>query len=203
MQVEINGLVHVGKQIHDHLIIAENGTVEDIAAKYLQECRLMSELRHPNITIFMGLCFVPKHQLPLIITEKLDGSLDDLLETIPSIPLVLKHSILKDAARGLLYLHEHHPPIIHANLTARNVLLTKTLEAKISDVGDRNLVNVQPDFPGVSTTFFAPEVVSQGSLGFCSSMTTDVFSFGHLTLFTLTQVSRAELEASPFDSRLV
>ena len=104
----------------------------------------MSDLRHPNITLFLGVCFLPSCQLPVLVMEKLDGSLDDLLETVPNISLVLKQSILEDIARGLLYLHKHNPQIIHRDLTAKNVLLTSYLVAKITDLGNSRIVDLQP-----------------------------------------------------------
>ena len=71
----------------------------------------------------MGVCFLPDCQLPVLLMERLDGNLDDLIETVPNIPLALKRSILEDMSRGLLYLHKHTPQIIHRDLTAKNVLL--------------------------------------------------------------------------------
>ena len=128
-QVEVNGLVCAGKKIHEILLDVGNDGVQDISTKYAQECQMMSDLRHPNITLFLGLCFLPNCQLPVLVMERLDGSLDDLLETVPIIPLVLKRSILEDVASGLLYLHAHTPQIIHRDLTAKNVLLTSSLVA--------------------------------------------------------------------------
>ena len=104
---------------------------------------LMSDLRHPNITLFLGLCFLPNCQFPVLVMERLEGSLDDLLETIPKIPWSLKYSILEDVAQGLLYLHKHDPQIIHRDLTARNVLLTSGFVAKITDLGNSLIVNIQ------------------------------------------------------------
>ena len=152
----------------------------------------MSDLRHPNITLFMGLCFLPNCQLPVLLMERLDSSLDDLLETIPNIPLVLKRSMLEDVAKGLLYLHSHDEQIIHRDLTAKNVLLTSSLVAKITDLGNSRIVNLQPDqltrtlsrLPG-TLVYMSPEALSVSSR---YSPTLDVFSFGHLALFTLTQV---------------
>ena len=133
-----------GKKIHEALLDAGNVGVEDLAQKYLQECQLMSDLRHPNITQFLGVCFLPNCQLPVLVMERLDGSLDDLLETVPNIPLALKRSMLEDVARGLLYLHTHDRQIIHRDLTAKNVLLTSSLVAKITDLGNSRIVNLQP-----------------------------------------------------------
>ena len=47
----------------------------------------MSDLRHPNITQFLGVCFLPNCPLPVLVMEKLEGSLDDLLEAVPDISL--------------------------------------------------------------------------------------------------------------------
>ena len=152
----------------------------------------MSDLRHPNITQFLGVCFLPNCQLPVLLMERLDGSLDDLLEMVPNIPLALKCSMLEDVSRGLLYLHNHTPPIIHRDLTAKNVLLTSYFMAKITDLGNSRIVNLQPgqlartlsQLPG-TLVYMPPEALSAPS---CYGPSLDVFSFGHLTLFTLLQV---------------
>ena len=119
----MKSLLCAGKKIHEVLLDVGNVGVKDIAAKYVQECQLMSDLRHPNITLFLGVCFLPNCQLPVLVMERLDGSLDDLLETVPNILLALKRSILEDVTSGLLYLHTQTPQIIHRDLTAKNCLL--------------------------------------------------------------------------------
>ena len=70
----------------------------------------MAEMRHPHIVQFLGLCFLERSALPVLVMERLDSSLDDLLETSPGLPLALKQSLLTDVARGLLYLHTRNPP---------------------------------------------------------------------------------------------
>lgn len=179
--------MYVGKTIAEHLLSTEGASVEELGGRFVEECQLMSELRHQNLTVFMGICFVPKYKLPLLVMEKLDGSLDDLLETVPGIPLSLKRSILEDVARGLLYLHKHKPRLVHRDLTAKNILLTSSFVAKITDYRNSHIVNVQPDFSTSSTTlvYLAPDVLCDTPV-FCPS--DDVFSFGHLILFTITQV---------------
>ena len=166
--------------------------MRNITGRYVQECQLMSNLRHPNITQFMGVCFLPNCQLPVLLMERLDGSLDDLLETVPNIPLVLKCSMLEDVSRGLLYLHKHSPQIIHRDLTAKNVLLTSSLVAKITDFGNARIVNLQPGqlartlsrLPG-TLAYMPPEALSANAR---YGPSLDIFSFGHLALFTLNQV---------------
>ena len=188
----MNGLVCAGKKIHDILIDAANVGVENVAGKYVLECKLMSDLRHPNITQFLGMCFLPDYQLPVLLMEKLDGNLDDLTETVPNIPLALKRSILEDVSRGLLYLHKHTPQIIHRDLTAKNVLLNSYFMAKITDLGNSRIVNLQPGqlartlsrLPG-TLVYMPPEALSS-SPRYGPSL--DIFSFGHLALFVGLQV---------------
>ena len=188
----MNGLICAGKKIHDVLIDAANAGVENVAGKYVQECQLMSDLRHPNITLFLGVCFLPNCQLPVLLMERLGGSLDDLLEAVPNIPLALKRSMLEDVSRGLLYLYKYSPQIIHRDLTARNVLLTASLVAKITDFGNSRIINLQPGqfahtLSRLSGTlvYMPPEALSASSR--CGP-SLDVFYFGHLALFTITQV---------------
>ncbi len=76
--------------------------------------------------------------------ERLETSLDDLLEHMPNLPLSFKRSVLEDIARGLLYLHEKCPPVSHRDLTSRKVLLTSSLVAKITDMGNSRIVTMRP-----------------------------------------------------------
>ena len=166
--------------------------------KYLQECQLMSSLRHPNIALFLGLCFLPQTQLPLLVMERLETSLDDLLEHVPGLPISLKRSVLEDAASGLLYLHNRPSPIIHRDLTANNVLLTASLVAKISDMGNSRIVDMRggqiartlSKLPG--TLVYMPPEALDDTHRYGPSL--DVFSYGHLALFTLTQVRGSSLQ---------
>ena len=152
----------------------------------------MSSLRHPNITQFLGLCFLPQTRLPLLVMEKLETSLDNLLELVPNLPLPLKLSILENVATGLVYLHKKQPQIIHRDLTAKNVLLTSSLVAKITDMGNSRILDIRPSqlartlskVPG-TVVYMPPEALDE-SHRYGPSL--DIFSFGHLILYTLTQV---------------
>ena len=192
-ELEVGGVVCAGKKIHETLIEKGNFGAESIASRYVEECQLMSDLRHPHLVQFLGVCFLPNSSLPVLVMERLLTSLDDLLEHNPDIPLSLKRSILADVARGLVYLHRRSPPVIHRDLSAKNVLLNSAMVAKISDLGNARIVNFQPGqlartlscIPG--TMVYMPPEAFEDTSKYGPSL--DSFSFGHLSLFTITQVS--------------
>ncbi|XP_064407277.1 uncharacterized protein LOC135352075 isoform X2 [Halichondria panicea] len=202
-EVMINGEVYAAKKIHEVLLETdERGGVANLAGNYRRECRLMARIRHPNITQFIGLCFVTGSRLPLLVMERLDSSLDDLLESTPNIPLSVTQYILVCVARGLLHLHRES--VVHRDLTARNVLLTASLRAKITDFGNSRIVNLEPGrlartltrFPG-TLVYMPPEALSdRGHSVYGPSL--DVFSFGVLQLFALTQVFPEDLLAPTY-----
>ena len=154
--------------------------------------QVMAKMRHPHVVQFLGLCFLEGSALPVLVMERLNSNLDDLLESTPGLPLTLKQSLLVDVVRGLLYLHTHNPPVVHRDLSARNVLLTSSLVAKVSDLGNARIVNLQPGqlartltrLPG-TMAYMPPEAFDERSQ---YGPRLDIFSFGHLALFTLTQV---------------
>lgn len=153
----------------------------------------MSNLRHPNITLFLGLCFLPSSPLPLLVMERLETSLDAFLSSMPKFSLRLKQSMLKDVASGLLYLHEREPPVIHRDLTAKNVLLTASLVAKITDMGNSRIIDMTSDqmaqtlskLPG--TLVYMPPEALDSTHRYGTPL--DIFSYGHLAIYTITQVS--------------
>ena len=157
------------------------------------------KMRHPHVVQFLGLCYLEGVTLPVLVMERMDSSLDNLLEGAPGapgLPLVLKRSLLTDIARGLLYLHTRNPPVAHRDLTSNNVLLTSSLVAKISDLGNARILEGQLNritrLPGCMV-YMPPEAFNEGCL---YSLPLDIFSYGHLALFTLTQVRMDKIASS-------
>lgn len=176
-----------GKKMHQILTEWDNEGVERFLHKYQSECQLMSDLHHPNIVQFLGLCIFPEYELPILVMERLVMSLDDLLE-VPRLPLALRCSLLADVARGLTYLHKRD--VIHRDLTAKNVLISAGLVAKISDLGNSRIIDMNAcqsltRCPGTQV-YMPPEAVGDNAT-YDASL--DVFSFGHLSLYVFLQVS--------------
>ena len=191
------------KTIYAFLQEGDDATAAELpkaVTEFVRECQLMSTLRHPNIVQFLGVAFFPGSRLPALVMERLLTSLHDLLapDTPPpcgavtplSFSIAQKCSVLHNVASGLAYLHERSPPVIHRDLSARNVLLDSEMVAKIADLGVARIVPhvraaaTMTKGPGASV-YMPPEVFSEKSR---YSASIDVFSLGVVTIFTIGEV---------------
>ena len=177
------------------------------STQFVRECQLMSTLHHPNIVQFLGVAFFPGSRLPALVMERLLTSLHDLLAPDPPPPsgavtplsffsMALKCSVLYNVACGLAYLHERPPPVIHRDLSARNVLLDSEMVAKIADLGVAHIVPrvtaaaTMTKGPG-TLVYMPPEAFAPTRLNTEKSKydaSIDVFSLGVVTIFTIGQV---------------
>ena len=115
-------------------------------------------------------------------------SLTSVVETYPNIPIYVKLSMLLDVSRGLWYLHTHHPPIVHRDLSPNNVLLTSQFVAKISDLGVAKVIQADRKktktcAPG--TVDFMPPEALQMNPEYGPPL--DVFSYGGVILHVVNQ----------------
>ena len=124
------------------------------ANKVCGEVIMMLQLHHENIVQCKGVCLLADQPLPVLLMERLMTSLHDYLinPQHSNLPVERKVSILLDTARGLDYLHNHTPAIIHRDLTAKNVLLDSELRAKISDFGNSRIMDLDPESTPQSLT---------------------------------------------------
>ena len=209
LEAKMPGATCAVKKLHDILqtedvewvdpqMVAQN------RGKFISECQLMSRLRHPHIVQFLGIVFLPGSDTPALVTERLLTDLHSLLlptrkgQCKPYIPLGLKYSIVHDVSQGLFFLHTRDQPIIHRDLTAANVLLNSAMVAKIADLGVARLLMprvrvAMTKCPG-NAVYMPPE--AQGSMYDASI---DIFSFGVLALFALTQTFPDPLPATYTD----
>ena len=174
---------------------------DEFYKKFSSELHILFSLNHPNIVQYKAVCFLPDSNLPVLVMEQLQISLHAYLldPSYANLPLDAKVSILCDTAKGLSYLHNHQPAVIHRDLTARNVLLSSDRVAKISDFGNSRIMNIDPKCTSelISTTrvsgtaiYMPPEACSDHAK---FNKMLDIFSYGHLALFIALQVFPSSL----------
>ena len=105
--------------------------------------------------------------------------------------MYVKLSMLLDVSRGLWYLHTHHSPIVHRDLSPNNVLLTRQFEhfvAKISDLGVAKVIQADSKktktrAPG-TVDFMPPEALLETPE---YGPPLDIFSYGGVILHVVNQ----------------
>ena len=141
LRLEYRGLKCAGKQLYP--VLYEQG-VGDTVRRFEDECRLLAQMRHPNIVQFIGIYFEEGSRVPILVMEFLPTTLARCIDTYGVLPEEVSYSILHDVALGLYHLHSQTPLIVHRDLSANNVLLTPNMTAKISDLGVAKILNLTP-----------------------------------------------------------
>ena len=204
-QVDYLGTLCAAKKVHPILLEnANEDRVQKIKNNFITECRIWKSLHHPHIVQLLKVCNDPvmgRSTLPIIVMEKMHLSLTGLVEKYDNIPINVKVSILYGVCLGLRYLHGQNPPIVHRDLTPNNVLLTSSLEAKISDMGVAKVLGRDPKTMTKvlgTADFMPPESLTKSpSYG----LSLDVFSFGAVVLYTITQMWPKPTTWVGFDSK--
>ena len=174
--------------------ISSAAKLQAITNRVCGELILMAQLHHPNIVRCKGVCFLTDQPLPVLLMELLTSSLYAYILENSNLSVQKKVSILHDTASGLDFLHRQTPAVVHRDLTANNVLLDSQQRAKIADFGNSRIMDLDPavtpetltSLPG-TLEYMPPEAqgTEGGSVAYDPSL--DVFSFGHLSLFTVIQ----------------
>ena len=182
-ELEYMGLKCAGKKIHELLL--EQGGASYTIRRFEEECRLLSQVRHPNIVQFLGVHFQQRVPAPILVMEFLPTNLTSCIEQYGILPKEISYSILHDVALGFCYFHSQTPPIIHRDLSSNNVLLTPNMTAKISDLGVARILNLTPlqvscmtQTPG--TPAYMPPEVMIANPKYDTSV--DTFSYGILMI---------------------
>ena len=183
LELEYMGLKCAGKKIHELLL--RQGDTSYTVRRFEKECRLLSQVRHPNIVQFLGVYFQQGVQAPILVMEFLPTNLTSCIysEQYGILPKEISYSILHDVALGLHYLHSQKPPIIHRDLSSNNVLLTSNMTAKISDLGVARILNLtsasrMTKTPG-TPAYMPPEVMTADPK---YNTSVDDFSYGILMI---------------------
>ena len=144
---------------------------------------------HQNIGIWL---FCGSHLVGYYVRRLHNNLMTDLLivdrpATQPALDWLVRKRIALGAARGLAYLHDHDPKIIHRNVKAANIQLDEEFEAVVGDFGLAKLMNCEDTHVTTAVRgtigHIAPDYLSTGKL----SEKTDVFGYGMMLLELITK----------------
>ncbi|KAL5641405.1 hypothetical protein ACGC1H_001772 [Rhizoctonia solani] len=131
---------------------------QEVERRLERELKTWRMLRHPNILPLLGTCkdlgtFPFALPLPSMITEYCPlGTLADYLveHDEPIDDLAMIH----DIASAIVYMHELDSPIVHGDLKAENILISKNRTPRVSDFGLSRAVKNSDVPTGYTTSAF-------------------------------------------------
>ena len=149
------------KLLHPTIV---NPTQPRNRALFEQECRFLSQIRHPNIVLYLGGAQDPSTGLPILLMELMDDSLTHFLELSEvRLPYHVQVNINYDVAQALTFLHTNG--IVHRDLSSNNVLLIGSgVRAKVTDFGMSKLTSLNPRFTPLTACPGTPAYMSPEAL---------------------------------------
>ncbi|KAH1199944.1 MDIS1-interacting receptor like kinase 2 [Glycine max] len=176
-----SGLVVAVKKLHS--VIDEE--MSDFSSKaFASEIQALTEIKHRNIIKLHGFC--SHSQVSFLVYEFMQGgSLDQMLKNDTqaiAFDWEKRVNVVKGVANALSYLHHDcSSPIVHRDISSKNVLLDLEYEAHVSDFGTAKFLKPSSDswtqFAG-TFGYAAPELAQTMEV----NEKCDVFSFGVLAL---------------------
>ena len=181
-----NGHMCAAKLLHPIFFQSNDPGMVVTRTRFEQECRFLSEMRHPHIIQYLGTTHDPDSGLLVLLMELMDESLTHFLERSQQ-PLAyhIEVDLCHDIAQALAYIHANG--IIHRDLSSNNVLMLAG-KAKITDFGMSKLLDVNRRMTPLTmcpgTLVYMPPEATKDQPVYSSKM--DCFSFGVLEIQVMT-----------------
>ncbi|MQL41392.1 hypothetical protein EI012_26140, partial [Escherichia coli] len=111
---------------------------------FRSEIQALTEIRHRNIVKLYGFC--SHSRFSFLVYELVErGSIDKILcndQQAIEFDWNRRVNVVKGVANALCYMHHDcSPPIVHRDISTKNVLLDLDYEAHVSDFGTAKLLN--------------------------------------------------------------
>ena len=185
----LNGKPVAVKRIHILLLDAakQQGDFDKMFSDFQRECQLLEHLEHPHVVGFKGAFYDSASEEPILVMELMSENLQTYLKDRKGkLSRQKQLQICVEIVRALRFLHMRSPPIMHRDLTDKNILLSSDGLIKIGDLGQSKWKT--PDYfstaqPG-AIPFMPPEAMMPHSH---YDEKIDIFSLGVLMLEIATQ----------------
>jgi serine/threonine protein kinase/formylglycine-generating enzyme required for sulfatase activity len=122
-----------GQQLALKVVSPELMKDQGVRARFLEEARVMTRLKHPNIVRLQA--FFEEGGRFFMVLEYIPGrSLDDFLDERP-LSVHEAVALAKQVLDGLAYVHSLDNPVVHRDIKPSNILITPEGRAVIIDFG--------------------------------------------------------------------
>ena len=171
---------------------------EDQYNRFLQEARLLDELRHPHILSIIEAGVDMENGLPYLITEYASGS--SLSSRLKRRRLIIEEAIdiLSQIGQALQFAHTHERVVVHRDIKPGNILFNARGQALLSDFGIAEVLKVAKTTSVVHILGTYPYMAPEHFEGLVSTKS-DQYSLGCVAyeLFT----GRLPFEVSPENNK--
>jgi len=165
--------------------LVRNRLTERDQYQFRAEMIVHANLQHRNVVAFYGAC-LQEGKLCIVTEFVRNGSLRDMLSPQSGVKLGWDRRLrmLRDAARGVAYLHSRSPPVIHRDLKTSNLLVEDNYEIKVADFGLARIKQEGATLTRCGTmAYVAPEVLLMQRY----NESVDVYSMGLVMWAALTR----------------
>ncbi|KAL9247927.1 hypothetical protein vseg_021304 [Gypsophila vaccaria] len=185
----------------------------DLSAEvFMIESRVVARIQHTNLVKHLGICSEGKEKM--LVYEFLPNASLACFLFDPIKRMLIKwdtwFKIILGVAKGLEYLHEGCPSMLHRGLKSSNVLLDNEMNPKIADFGLNKLFETTQQLTNTCSTvgtrseiatfaYIAPEYCFTGWYS-CKS---DVYSFGVIVLETVSNLNKGNFIQSSLTDTLI
>jgi mitogen-activated protein kinase kinase kinase 7 len=148
-----------------------------------REIAICGSVHHPNLVSICGA--TTEREVPLsLVMELEEGSLGEVMDasyaTTRYLTLREQVDLAIGCLSGIAYLHQLQPrSLLHGDIRPTNVLVSRTMVARIGDLGSTHFAGSALSFGPVSRDYVAPErVPSPGTDAVSNTAESDIYSLG-------------------------
>jgi len=143
----------------------------------LSDVSMLSRVKHPNLLPVYGVC-TKRNNISIVVDFVQNGSLKDLIAREgTSLSNAQCMKLAYDISVGMHFLTTQPNPELHVhdNFKSNNILVSKSMEVKITDFGQTNIKDLARTMTSISSVAWtAPEILNGDPITIKSS----IYSFG-------------------------